>query len=267
MSTDPNVLYYGNNLEVLRRHVRDESVDLIYLDPPFNSNANYNVLFSEHGEKSAAQIEAFTDTWEWNTEAAAAYQDTVETGGEVARAMIAFRTLLGTSDMLAYLSMMAPRLLELRRVLKPTGSLYLHCDPTASHYLKLLLDAVLGPENFRSEIIWKRTSGHSNARGYGSVHDVLLYYVASKSATWNRIFQAYDPGYVEQFYRYQDVDGRHFMSGDLVGHAGVNPVFEWKGISRPWRFPVHRLDELEASGRIFWTKNKFPCQWPRESPR
>jgi DNA modification methylase len=256
--TVENVLYYGDNLDVLRRHVADESVDLVYLDPPFNSNANYNVLFAEQGERSAAQIQAFEDTWEWNTEAAAAYQEVVETGGEVAKAMLAFRTLLSTSDMLAYLSMMAPRLVELRRVLKPTGSLYLHCDPTASHYLKLLLDAVFGPENFRSEIIWKRTSGHSNARGYGSVHDVLLYYVVSNAATWNGIFQEYDPGYVEQYYRYTDTDGRNFMSGDLVGHAGVNPVYEWRGISRPWRFPSHRLDELDAGGQIFWTKNGFP---------
>ena len=150
-----NVLYYGNNLDVLRRHVRDESVDLVYLDPPFNSNANYNVLFAEHdGTRAAAQIQAFGDTWEWNEESAAAYQETVEQGGEVAKALLAFRTLLGTSDMLAYLSMMAPRLVEFRRALAPTGSLFLHCDPTASHYLKLLLDAVFGPGSFRNEIIW-----------------------------------------------------------------------------------------------------------------
>jgi hypothetical protein len=128
---------------------------------------NYNVLFEEHGEKAAAQIEAFTDTWEWNTEAAAAYQDVVEEGGEVAKAMVAFRTLVGTSDMLAYLSMMAPRLVELHRKLKPTGSLYLHCDPTASHYLKLLLDAVFGPERFRNEIIWRRTGAHGKTRRWG----------------------------------------------------------------------------------------------------
>lgn len=143
---ETNVLYYGDNLDVLRRHVKDATVDLVYLDPPFNSDVNYNVLFAEHGEKSAAQIEAFTDTWEWNTDAAAAYQEVVEGGGEVAKVMLAFRTMLGTSDMLAYLSMMAPRLVELRRVLKPSGSIYLHCDPTASHYLKLLLDAVFGAE-------------------------------------------------------------------------------------------------------------------------
>lgn len=136
-----NVLYYGDNLDVLRRHVKDETVDLVYLDPPFNSNASYNVLFAEHeGTRSAAQIKAFEDTWRWDQAAANAYQEVVEAGGKVSQVMQAFRTFFGDSDMLAYLAMMAPRLVELRRVLKPTGSIYLHCDPTASHYLKLLMD-------------------------------------------------------------------------------------------------------------------------------
>ena len=157
--TEGNVLYYGDNLDVLGRHVRDESVDLVYLDPPFNSNANYNVLFAEHGEKSAAQVGAFEDTWEWNTDSRSAYEEIVESGGRVADTIRAFRTMLGASDMLAYLSMMAPRLIELHRVLKPTGTLYLHCDPTASHYLKLLLDAVFGPARFQNEIIWCHYGG------------------------------------------------------------------------------------------------------------
>ena len=142
-----NVLYYGDNLDILRRHIADESVDLVYLDPPFNSNATYNVLFAEQdGTQAASQINAFEDTWRWDQGAERAYQETVETGDDVARALIAFRTLLGETNMMAYLAMMAPRLVELRRVLKPTGSIYLHCDPTASHYLKLLMDAVFGPE-------------------------------------------------------------------------------------------------------------------------
>jgi len=150
-----NTLYYGDNLDVLRRYVADASVDLIYLDPPFNSNATYNVLFEEKdGARAAAQVKAFEDTWEWDQAAAAAYQETVEAGGRVSEAMEAFRQLLGTSNMLAYLAMMAPRLVELHRVLKPTGSIYLHCDPTASHYLKVLLDAVFGIRNYRSEIVW-----------------------------------------------------------------------------------------------------------------
>ena len=176
-----NHLYYGDNLDVLRRYIPDESVDLVYLDPPFNSNANYNVLFAERdGTQAAAQIMAFEDTWRWDDGAARTYEDVVEAGGRVSQAMQAFRTFLGESDMLAYLAMMAPRLVDLRRVLKQTGSLYLHCDPTASHYLKMLLDAVFGPAQFKNEIIWKRTNSRSSSRRWPSIHDVILYYSKSQ---------------------------------------------------------------------------------------
>ena len=265
---EPNFLYYGNNLDVLRRHVKDESVDLVYLDPPFNSNANYNLLFAEHGEKSAAQIEAFEDTWEWNTEAAAAYQETVEMGGEVANAMHAFRTLLGTSDMLAYLSMMAPRLVELRRVLKPTGSLYLHCDPNASHYLKLLLDAVFGPEQFLSEVIWKRTGTHSSANRWGPVHDVLLMYAKKRgSQVWNRPYVPLGEEHRRRHYSQKDADGRVYTHGELtapgVRHGQSGAV--WRGhdvtaIGRHWMTTVERLDGLDAAGRIYFPKD---AGWPR----
>jgi len=202
-----NVLYYGDNLDVLRQHVKDESVDLVYLDPPFNSNASYNVLFAEQsGERSAAQIRAFEDTWRWDQAAANAYQEAVEAGGALSRAMQAFRTLLGDSNMLAYLAMMAPRLVELRRVLKPTGSLYLHCDPTASHYLKLLLDAIYGPENFRSEIIWKRYGAHNDSKGYGRVHDVILFFTRSRSTYFAKQHQPYDEAYVSGRFRFKDSD-------------------------------------------------------------
>ncbi len=138
-----NALYYGDNLPVLRRYVRDESVDLIYIDPPFNSNANYNILFKDQaGTRAAAQIKAFTDTWRWDQGASEQYDELMAYGGKVAHAVQAFRQLLGTSDMLAYLTMMAPRLIELHRVLKSTGSFYLHCDPVASHYLKIILDTL-----------------------------------------------------------------------------------------------------------------------------
>ena len=161
---EKNQLYYGDNLTVLREHIKDESVDLIYLDPPFNSRQDYNVLFAERdGTRSASQIMAFEDTWEWNMDAEAACQEIVERGGRVSDAMRAFRTFLGHSDMMAYLAMMAPRLIELHRVLKETGSIYLHCDPTASHYLKMLMDAVFGTMAFRNEIAWKCTSGHNDA--------------------------------------------------------------------------------------------------------
>ncbi|MDW8080249.1 MAG: DNA methyltransferase, partial [Thermoguttaceae bacterium] len=202
-----NCLFFGDNLVVLRQHIPSESVDLIYLDPPFKSDATYNVLFAEkNGTQAAAQIKAFEDTWHWDQAAAAAFQEVVEAGGKVSQVMQAFRTFLGCNDMLAYLSMMAIRLKELYRVLRPTGSLYLHCDPTASHYLKLLLDAVFGPKNFRSEIIWKRTSAHSDTkqgrRQHGRVHDVIFFYTKSDQWTWNPVYAPYDQEYIERFYRY-----------------------------------------------------------------
>jgi len=207
-----NILYYGDNLPVLREHVAHESVDLVYLDPPFNSNATYNVLFAEkNGSQSAAQIKAFEDTWEWDEVAARTYQDVVERGGRVSQALQAFQTFLGNNDMLAYLTMMAPRLVELRRVLKPTGSIYLHCDPTASHYLKMLMDAVFGAENSRNEINWKRTpfSGSSKARAlqYPRSHDTILFYTHGAIWTWNGPTKPYSDEYLSRF-KWDDKDGR-----------------------------------------------------------
>jgi len=171
-----NKLYYGDNLGVLRDHIADESVDLVYLDPPFNSNATYNVLFkAPDGAQSQSQIEAFDDTWQWGETAEDAYWQVLKgPNTEAARMLEAMRGFLGENAMMAYLAMMAIRLIELHRVLKPTGSLYLHCDPTASHYLKILLDAVFGPRNFRNEITWKRTGHHGSARRWAPVHDVIF---------------------------------------------------------------------------------------------
>ena len=230
-----NTLYYGDNLDVLRLHIADESVDLVYLDPPFNSNQDYNILFGEQdGTRAAAQIQAFGDTWRWDQAAAEAFQEVVESGGQVSLAMQAFRTLLNSSDMLAYLSMMAPRLVELRRVLKPTGSIYLHCDPTASHYLKLLMDAVFGPQHFRTEIIWKRSTAHSDAKqgrkNHGRIHDVLLFYSKGDEWTWNPIFQEYDLEYVESKYRHTDEGSdRRYRLGDLTAaRPGGDTEYEWR---------------------------------------
>src|SRR5712691_1600155 len=158
-----NELYYGDNLTVLRESIATESIDLIYLDPPFNSNASYNVLFNApSGEQSQAQIEAFEDTWHWNESAERAFDEVVTGPHSDASVMLrAMRSALGENDMMAYLAMMAVRLVELHRVLKSTGSLYLHCDPTACHYLKILLDAVFRPSRFRTEISWRRQSAHN----------------------------------------------------------------------------------------------------------
>lgn len=178
-----NALYYGDNLDVLSRYVRDETVDLVYLDPPFKSNKNYNVLSVEQdGSRSAAQIKAFDDTWTWDQGAAQAYQDIVENGPEtLSRAMQAFRSLLGETDMLAYLAMMAPRLVELRRVLKPTGSIYLHCDWTASAHLRLLMDAVFGANSFLNNVVWCYGLGGSSARYWPRKHDDILWYSKAPS--------------------------------------------------------------------------------------
>ena len=269
MST--NVLYYGDNLDVLRRHIADESIDLVYLDPPFNSNATYNVLFAEQdGSQAASQISAFEDTWRWDQGAECAYQETVEAGENVARALIAFRTLLGESNMMAYLAMMAPRLVELRRVLKPTGSIYLHCDPTASHYLKLLMDSVFGPENFRNEIVWKRSHAHSDtkqgARHYGRVTDTLLFFARSPDNTWNPQYTAYDEDYIDRDYRRMDPDGRRYRISDLSGPGGAakgNPFYEVMGVSRHWRFTKEKMDELIRQGRVVQTRPGAVPQYKR----
>jgi DNA modification methylase len=265
---DLNTLYYGDNLDVLRRHVKDESVDLVYLDPPFNSNADYNVLFSEHGEKAAAQVQAFTDTWEWNSDARRSYEETVEGGGKIADTLRAFRTMLGPSDMLAYLAMMAPRLVELRRVLKATGSLYLHCDPTAGAYLRLLLDAVFGPDNFRNEIIWKRYSAHSSARRFGAVHDVLLYYGKSNEAFWGGGYHAPDPTKTQHHARGVDPDGRTWTTQNLTGAGTSNGPSGavWRGFDpatfgHHWRRVPEELERLDAQGLIYWPKQAG--RWPK----
>ena len=174
---DDGILYYGDNLDILRKYVGDESVDLVYLDPPFNSSKDYNVLFLEQdGTRSAAQVKAFKDTWDWDQTAVRAYQQLVEGGGKVSQAMQAFRLVVGETDMLAYLTMMAPRLVALQKVMKPTGSIYLHCDPVASHYLKILMDAVFRPANFRNEVIWRYRRWPAVARQFQKMHDVLLFY-------------------------------------------------------------------------------------------
>lgn len=256
-----NTLYYGDNLEVLRRHVADESVDLVYLDPPFKSDQNYNVLFAEQdGSRSAAQIQAFEDTWRWDEAAAATFEEVVESGGQVSLAMQAFRTVLGDSDMLAYLSMMAPRLAELHRSLKPTGSLYLHCDPTASHYLKVLSDSIFSPQNFRNEITWKRTTAHSDSRRFGSVGDVLLFYAKSDQATWNTQYTAHSDEYIRTRYRHEDDDGRLYMLDNMTSpHPRPNMMYDWKGHKFPtagWRYSKDTMQRLHDEGRIWYPADK-----------
>jgi DNA modification methylase len=250
-----NQLYYGDNLEVMRRYIEDETIDLVYLDPPFNSNANYNVLFAEKdGSKAASQIEAFTDTWTWTQESESVFADVVTGGGKVSDCLQAFRTFLGECDLLAYLVMMAPRLVEMRRVLKPTGSIYLHCDPTASHYLKMLMDAIYGPTQFKNEITWKRTSAHNDPGRYGANVDILLFYVKGNKWTWNTQYTAHDEAYKARF-RNADADGRLWSDYDLSakGLSGGGYDYEYKGVRSYWRCPIRTMKRLDKAGKLHFT--------------
>ncbi|MGB2695805.1 MAG: site-specific DNA-methyltransferase [Dehalococcoidia bacterium] len=272
MALETNVLYYGDNLDILRHHIPDESIDLIYLDPPFNSSRSYNVLFKEGtGAGSEAQIEAFEDSWHWGDSAQQAFEDVaLHSGDDTARLLQAMVDALGRNDVTAYLSMMAVRLIELRRVLKPTGSIYLHCDPTASHYLKVLMDSIFGPRNFRNEITWKRSSAHSDsaqgARHFGRISDTILFYARSEANTWNQQYGAYDADYVSQNYKRRDPDGRIYRVDNIQGPGGEakgNPQYEFLGVTRYWRYSKKRMQELFDQGRILQTRAGAVPQYKR----
>jgi len=266
MNPASDALFYGDNLDILRKHIEDESVDLVYLDPPFNSNANYNVLFkSPDGKSSQSQIEAFGDTWHWTDSAEAAFDDVMRSGHSDAAEMLrAMRAVLKENDMMAYLAMMAVRLIELHRVLKPTGSLYLHCDPTASHYLKILLDAVFGVANYRNEIIWKRTSSHNDASQglsrFGKIHDTLLFYTRSRQPTWNLQFAEYSEAYKSKHYANVEVEtGRRFKTSDLTAaKPGGDVSYEWKGVQpsagRYWAYSRANMEKFDADGRLVYAR-------------
>ena len=255
-----NQLYFGDNLDILRNHVADASVDLIYLDPPFNSNANYNVLFQEKsGQQSAAQITAFEDTWHWNLDSESAYRDVVaNASGKLPDLLQAMRSFLGDNDMMAYLTMMAQRMVELHRVLKDTGSIYLHCDPTASHYLKLLMDSVFGAENFRNEITWKRFNFHADAKRFGRITDRVLLYSKSTNYQWNQQRTPFKEAYLESHFRHTDEDGRLYRLDNLNSPGGRGPVYEFHGITRAWRYTQENMLKLENEGRIFVTPGHIP---------
>ena len=291
----PNRLYFGDNLDIMREHIPDASVDLIYLDPPFNSNATYNVLFRERGGgQSAAQITAFEDTWRWDFGSEVAFRDVVQNGPpDISSLLGAMRTFLGQNNMMAYLTMMSQRMVELRRILKPTGSIYLHCDPTASHYLKLLMDAVFGVMHFRNEIVWKRTGAHGGAKRWGRIHDTILFYTASDEYTWNEVYQPYDQSYLDDFYTFEDEHGRFRLvtlsgPGATTGDSGA----PWRGVDptdveRHWAVPSEalrtaypntdidslttqeKLDLLDEAGLVYWPEQGSVPQQKRyahESP-
>lgn len=262
-----NTLYYGDNLYVLRDHIASDSIDLVYLDPPFNSNANYNILFKSPAGKGAdSQIEAFEDSWHWNDKAEQAFHEVMTSGNtDVAELLRAMRGFLKENDMMAYLAMMAVRLIELHRVLKPTGSLYLHCDPTASHYLKLLLDGVFGPTNFRNEIVWKRTSSHGNvSASYGDVTDTIFYYSKGPKVVWNKPMMPLSDKNVSSKYNMVDEDGRRYTTRDLR-NPGVRPNLHYEytasnGITyqphpNGWSFTKEKMQQYDDAGLLHFPKN------------
>jgi adenine specific DNA methylase Mod len=262
-------LYFGDNLDMLRDHVRDESIDLIYLDPPFNSKAQYNVLFkSPAGLAADAQLEAFQDSWHWAEAAEAAYTDVVTGSGSAAKILSALRSSLGDSDMMAYLSMMTVRLVELHRVLKATGSMYLHCDPTASHYLKIILDAVFGPTRYTNEVVWKRSDAHNDgkqgAKHFGRVHDVLLFYKKSDAAPFHTSYTPLPASTVERWYRNVEAEtGRRFNKADATGPGGAakgNPYYEWNGVSRYWRYSKETMQRMHDEGRLIYSSSGMTYQ-------
>jgi site-specific DNA-methyltransferase (adenine-specific) len=262
-SITQNILFYGDNLNILREYIADESIDLIYLDPPFNSSRSYNVLFKdESGTDSEAQITAFEDTWHWNYLAEQTYRELVTNAPErVSQLMSSLKSIVGTkSQMMAYLVMMTVRLVELHRVLKSSGSLYLHCDPTASHYLKIILDTIFGPQNFRNEIIWKRQSAHSDAKTkFPDVTDTILFYAKSKATKFVSQYGQHDPSYIENFYRFDDHDERGPYS--LADMASPNPrpnmMYEWMGYPYPakgWRYQRETMQKLHDEGRVWYPR-------------
>ncbi len=254
-----NTLYYGDNLHVLRDSIASESVDLVYLDPPFNSKANYNILFrSPAGIQSQAQIEAFEDTWHWSHEAEDAYDQVIRSKNTNAADLLrTMRGFLGENDMMAYLAMMAIRLMELHRVLKSTGSLYLHCDTTAGHYLKILLDSIFGKERFVNEISWKRTSAHSDAKQgsvhFGRTHDLIFLYSKTDQPKWQALWKPHDPSYIRSHYNQVDEKGRRFHWDNITGTGGAakgNPYYEVLGVSGYWRYSKERMAKLVADGLV-----------------
>lgn len=282
--SERNQLFFGDNLRVLRESIADVSVDLIYLDPPFNSKRDYNLLFktpkpskvSKTGKGAGgavsaeepeaefgygeAQITAFEDTWHWGQQAEDEFREILQHANtDVAELMRALRSFLKENDMMAYLTAMCIRLLELHPVLKPTGSLYLHCDPTASHYLKVVLDGVFGPERFDSEVIWRRYGSHNDSKTFGAVHDTILFYTKSNTFKFNKQHTAHEVEYIEERFRFADIDGRRWAEQNLSSpnpRPNLTYTFTAKnGIvylppPNGWKYTPERMSRLDLEDRL-----------------
>lgn len=251
-----NTLYYGDNLNMLRQYFRDESVDLCYLDPPFNSARSYNMLFKEQaGEPARAQVKAFGDTWQWSEEHYHGFCTTCERPA-VVELVSGLVQALGRNEITAYIVMMTPRILELHRVLRYTGSLYLHCDPTASPYLRIVCDAIFGGRNFKNEIVWQRTNVHSDSKTWSRVSDTILFYTKSDVFTWNPPYQPHSGKHVEAKYSHKDTEGRAYTLSDMTSpNPRPNLMYEWKGFPFPpngWRYSQETMAKLDEEGRIWY---------------
>ncbi len=259
-----NNLFYGDNLDILKKSIKDSSIDLIYLDPPFQSGRDYNIIFKpeSNGLKGAtSQIKTFEDTWNWGAEAEREYIEllmgtltTDPPSQKLIDFMKAMRNYLAECPLMAYLCMMAPRLLEMKRVLKPTGSIYLHCDPTASHYLKLLMDGVFGTGSYRNEITWKRSFAHNDSKRYGANVDIILFYTKTLSYTWNPIYTLHNAEYIARF-RQTDIDGRLWTDDSLSakGLSGGGYTYEYKGTTSLWRVPLETMQRLDTANKLHFT--------------
>lgn len=259
-----NILYYGDNLDILHKHFPPECIDLIYLDPPFNSKADYNVLFKEKtGKESVAQAQAFSDSWTWDTSAESTYME-LQKDPRIMSMIQFLHAHLGKNDMMAYLVMMTIRLRELKRVLKPTGSIYLHCDPTASHYLKIIMDLLFEKQNFMGEIVWRRTASHVTSRRWPRLHDILLNYAKDHmQVKFHPPRIERDKEWVKREYRLTDERGQYMIdnltgAGTTEGPSGK----PWRGVDpakigsgRHWRYSPETLDKLDTEGRIYWPKH------------
>ena len=264
-----NRLFYGDNLHVMSQLMGNHAVDLIYLDPPFKSNRTYNLLYSQRiGRPIPEQEEAFCDTWDLDAEKK-----------ELVKAMPVFMRDHGINEfyvrfwkywtdalyhtqpkLLAYLVYMVQRLMYMKLILKPTGSIYLHCDPEASHYIKVMMDAIFGHENYQNEIIWKRTSAHSDAKKLGSVHDTLFFYSMSDTFTFNAQYGPYDESYIKSHYYRTDKKGRQYRTDNVTagGLSGGGYDYEWNGVTKTWRYPKERMQELHEEGRLYYTRSGSP---------
>ena len=274
-----NTLFYGDNLKILREYIPTESIDLIYLDPPFNSSRSYNVLFKdESGIDSEAQITAFEDTWHWNHATQETYYELVtQAPDHVARMIVALHEVIGANQMMAYLTMMAARLVELHRVLKITGSLYLHCDPTASHYLKIILDTIFGPVNFCNHLIWQRSDTHNDAKHqFPATSDHILFYRKSNKHVFHPQYSNYPEKTLQEWYQYLELpdgttrrmtkeesktqvipDGARRFNVDNMTSPNPRPnlMYTYKGYSYPtngWRYSLETMKELDEKGLLLF---------------